>query len=94
MTRLQTALLLTLVALASVLAWQMVWDSLAPIASGAASVGFAALASVPEGVWHTMGWTALSAIWWLPCTVRSIRGGSLRHASACSAFPSSRLATP
>ena len=65
MSRSQTVLVLTLIALVSLLAGQAMWATLAP----AASASLAVLATVPEWAWHTVGWTALSAIWWLPCAL-------------------------
>ena len=70
MTRLQTALLLGLAALASLLVGRVLWDAVALPALGTLAdlptLVASAARSVPEWVWHTVGWTAFSSIWWLP----------------------------
>ena len=79
LTRLQLFLLCALVALASFALAQAAWSALAPLAPAAVGLGAAALAAVPAWVWHTLGWTAFSAIWWLPCAL----GGRRCAPSSC-----------
>ena len=47
-----------------------VLPALAEAVHGAAPLAAGLAGGVPEWVWHTIGWTAFSAIWWLPCALR------------------------
>ncbi|MEM1118046.1 MAG: hypothetical protein AAF845_17775 [Bacteroidota bacterium] len=80
MTRLQTALLLVLVALGSLLLGRAVWSVLAPVAASGAGALAHALRSVPEAAW----WIALSAVWWVPCALGT-RSGCRSSCSISSA---------
>lgn len=78
MTRLQTALLLTLLALASVMAVQASWEMVVPPLASAWHTLPALVGSVPGWVW----WTVLGSVWWLPWAVRGCgRSACARSAS-------------
>ncbi|PAP75683.1 hypothetical protein [Rubrivirga marina] len=86
MTRLQTALLLVLLALASLVVGRAAWDLVADPLWAALTVLPALAASAARSVPEWVGWVAFSSIWWLPCALGKRRWAC--GSRACISRPS------